>query len=220
MKRVIIIGAGGHGREVAEILMHSARQAGDPLVLGFIVDEPDLHDKVINDLPVLGDWSWFETIDRNEIAVICAVGLPHLRKRLVERATSSGLSFANAISPLAHLSADAKIGKGVMIFPNSFISTNSFIGDHVIVNVGATISHDTKVGRYATINPGVHLAGNVSVGEGCHLGIGCSVINGVSIESWTTVGAGATVIRELPENVTAVGVPARIIKTKEKGWHG
>jgi sugar O-acyltransferase (sialic acid O-acetyltransferase NeuD family) len=219
MKRVVIIGAGGHGREVADILRHQAQRSPDSGILGFVVDEPGLHAEVVNDLPVLGDWSWFESVDKSEIRVVCAVGLPQTRKRLIDRARSIGLSFINAISPLAHLSPDAKIGEGLMMFPHSFASTDSFVGDHAIVNVAATISHDTKIGSYGTLNPGVHLAGNVSIGEGCYLGIGSSVIHGVAIGSWTTVGAGSVVIRDLPENVVAVGVPARVIRTKEKGWH-
>ncbi len=219
MKRVTIIGAGGHGREVADILRHQAQHRPDLMILGFIDEDRTLHQQIINSLPVLGDWSWFESVDKSEIGVVCAVGLPQTRKRLAEHARSIGLSFINAISPLAHLSPDAKLGEGVMMFPHSFASTDSFIGDHTVVNVGATVSHDTKIGRYGTLNPGVHLAGNVFIGEGCYLGIGSSVIHGVSIGSWTTVGAGAVAIRNLPDNVTAVGVPARVIKAKEKGSH-
>jgi sugar O-acyltransferase (sialic acid O-acetyltransferase NeuD family) len=219
MKRVVIIGAGGHGREVADILRHQSQHGPDLSVLGFVVDEPGLHAEVVNGLPVLGDWAWFETVDKSEIRVVCAVGLPQTRKRLVERARSTGLSFINAVSPLAHLSPYAKTGEGLMLFPHSFASADSFIGDHVIVNVAATISHDTKIGSHGTLNPGVHLAGNVTIGEGCYLGIGSSVIQGVAIGAWTTLGAGCVVIRDLPENVVAVGVPARIIRTKEKGWH-
>jgi sugar O-acyltransferase (sialic acid O-acetyltransferase NeuD family) len=188
-------------------------------VLGLVVDHPQSHDAAVGRLPVLGDWSWFEGVERGGLAVICAVGSPQARKRLVERAAAKGLSFASAVSPLAYLSPEAKIGEGVMIFPHCFASAGSLIGDHAIVNVGATVSHDTRVSRYGTLGPGVHLAGNVSVGEGCYLGIGSSVINGVSIGEWSTVGGGAVVTKDLPENVTAVGLPARVIKTKEKGWH-
>jgi sugar O-acyltransferase (sialic acid O-acetyltransferase NeuD family) len=215
MKRVTIIGAGGHGREVADILRHQAQQNPDLSIVGFIDEDPSHRGRVVNDLPVLGDWSWFEGVDRSEIAVVCAVGLPQTRKRLVEYAKTIGLSFISAISPLANLSPYAKTAGGVMMFPHSFAGPDSFVGDHGIVNVGATISHDTKIGSYGTLNPGVHLAGNVLIGEGCYLGIGSSIIHGISIGSWTTVGAGAVVVRDLPDHVTAVGVPARVIKTKE-----
>ena len=219
MKRVAIVGAGGHGREVAEILRHQSQERQGPSVLGFIDDNPDLHGRIINDLPVLGDWTWFEGIDRSEVAVICAVGTPQICMRLAKRAKSLSLDSVNAVSPLAYISPYAKIGEGIVMFPNAVVSTDSLLSDHCIVNIGATISHDTRVGRFSNINPGVHLAGDVTIGEGCYIGMGANVIQGTSIGDWTTVGAGAVVIKNLPANVTAVGVPAAVIKTKEEGWH-
>jgi sugar O-acyltransferase (sialic acid O-acetyltransferase NeuD family) len=214
MKRVVIIGAGVHGREVAEILFHQAQQGHDIEPLGFVDDDRSLRHRVIDGLPVLGDWTWFEGIDRNEVAVICASGFSETRRRIAERATAFGLSFANAISPVAYLSPHAGIGQGVVMCQHSIACRGTLIGDHAIINLGAIVSHDTRVGRYGTLNPGVNLAGNISIGEGCYLGIGCSVIQGITIGAWTTVGAGAAVIRDLPEGVTAVGVPAKIIKTR------
>jgi len=219
MRGLVIIGAGGHGREVAEIVRHQARQGGQLPLLGFIDEQCDLHNQVIDGLPVLGDWGWFREIDRGDISVLCAVGLPHVCRRLVQRATRLGLTFTNAISPLAHISERASIGCGVVIFPQAVVNTGACIQDHAILNVGATVSHDTTVGQYSNINPGTHLAGNVSIGDGCYIGMGTNVLQGRAIGAWTTVGAGAVVIRDLPANVTAVGVPASIIKRKENGWY-
>ena len=218
-ERVVIIGAGGHAREVAEILRHRARECGGPGVVGFVVDDPENHDAEVGRLPVLGDWSWFDGADGDGLAVICAVGLPPARKRLAERAAARGLPFASAVSPLAYVSRDARVGDGVMIFPHCFASAGSSVGDHAVLNVGATVSHDARVGRYCTLGPGVRLAGNVTVGEGCYFGISSSVIERVTIGEWATVGGGACVTRDLRGNVTAVGLPARVIKVKEQGWH-
>jgi sugar O-acyltransferase (sialic acid O-acetyltransferase NeuD family) len=217
--RVVIIGAGGHAREVAEILLHRGREGGGPRVVGFVVDDPENHRAEVGRLPVLGGWSWFDGADLGGLAVICAVGLPQLRKRLVERAAARGLPFASAVSPLAHVSPDARIGEGAMIFPYAFASAGSRVGDHAILNVGASVSHDARVGRYGTLGPGARLAGNASVGEGCYLGINSSVIERVSVGVWATVGGGACVTKDLPGDVTAVGLPARVVRTKEKGWH-
>ena len=216
MKRVVIIGAGAHGREVAEILRHRARQGADVGALCFVDDDPDLRGREIDDVPVLGDWAWFEGVDRGDVAVVCASGFSRTRRRMSERAAALGLSFASAVSPLAHLSPRARIGEGVVMYPNSVASPGTLIGDHAIINSGAIVSHDTEIGPYGTLNPGVNLAGNVSIGEGCYLGIGCSVIQGIRIGAWTTVGAGAAVVRDLPGGVTAVGVPAKIIKAREE----
>ena len=214
MKRVVIICAGGHAREVAAIIRHQSQADCEISLLGFVVERDYLPRDAPIDLTMLGDWSWFEDADRDNLAVVCAVGDPALRKRLVDKATAIGLSFTNVISPLAYVSTDATIGQGVMVFPFAVISTNSFLGDHAIVNAGSTISHDAVVDRYGTISPGVHIAGNVSLGEGCYLGIGSSVVERVSIGVWSMIGAGSVVISDVPDNVTAVGIPARVIKKR------
>jgi sugar O-acyltransferase (sialic acid O-acetyltransferase NeuD family) len=216
---VVIIGAGGHGREVADILRHQTQTTGEAEALGFIDENPDLHGQSPDGLPVLGDWSWFDGADRRDLAVICAVGSPKICGRLVERARSIGLSFANVISPLAHISSFARLGEGVTIFPGVVINAGAFVDRHSILNVGVVISHDTTVGPYSNINPGVRLAGNVIVGEGCYIGMGASVIQGRTIGRWSVIGAGAVVIHDVPPNVTAVGVPAMVIKTREDHWH-
>jgi sugar O-acyltransferase (sialic acid O-acetyltransferase NeuD family) len=216
VKRVVIIGAGGHGREVADILRHQARIDRHVEPLGFADDNRELHGRSFDGLPVLGDWSWFETADRADIAVICAVGSPQVCRRLVERARGLGLSFANVISPLAQISLFARFGEGVTVFPNVIINTGVFVDSHSILNAGVIASHDTTIGPYSNINPGAHLAGNVAIGEGCYIGMGANVIQGITIGGWSVVGAGAVVTRDLPAGVTAVGVPAKVLKTQER----
>jgi sugar O-acyltransferase (sialic acid O-acetyltransferase NeuD family) len=211
VKRVVVIGAGGHGREVADIL----RAQAETDMIGFVDDNREIHGNDIDGLRVLGDWSWFEGVDRTEIAVVCAVGSPESCRRLTQRAESLGLSFACAISPLAHISDFARLGEGVTVFPHAVINTGAAVNSQAILNVAATASHDTKIGRYSNINPGAHLAGRVTVGEGCYIGMGASVIQGRSIGAWSVVGAGAVVTRDVPAGVTVAGVPARIFKTRK-----
>ena len=217
--QIVIIGAGGHGRETAEILLDRARQIGDVELLGFVDDAAARLGAAIDGVPVLGDWSWFDGADRGEVAVLCAVGMPAMSRRLAERARALGLRLANAISPQAVVSPLAEVGQGVTLFPQAVVNTRAWLGDLCILNVGVSVSHDSVVGPNCNLNPGVRLAGNVRVGEGCYLGMGASVIQGRSIGPWTVVGAGAVVIRDLPADVTAVGVPAQIIKTRG-GRHG
>lgn len=214
MKRIVIIGAGGHAREVADILRQQT--ADELLLLGYVVDDPEHHRGRVAGLPILGNWDWFNDSDRDELFVICAIGLPEVRKQLVERAIALQLRFVNAISPLAFVSPDAKLGEGVMIFPFSFISAGCVIGDHAIVNAGTTVSHQTTVGMYGTLSPGVSIAGNVAIGEGCFVGIGACVIQGLAVGRWSTIGAGASVIRNVPERSTVAGVPARTLESQAK----
>lgn len=215
MKQIVIIGAGGHGREVADIARHQAQAHKTVEVLGFIDDNRDLHGQSQDGLPVLGDWSWFESADLKDVTIVCAVGSPPVCRRLVERANALGLSFASVISPLAHISPLARLGRGVTVFPNVVVNTGAFVDSYSILNIAATVSHDVTVGRYCNINPGVHLAGNVMIGEGCYVGMGTNVIQGRTVGAWSVIGAGAAVIRDLPAGVTAVGVPAEIIKRRE-----
>jgi len=214
--RIVIIGAGGHGREIADILQHQAQVNGGIVLEGFVDGKRELHGKELDGLPVLGDWDWFDTADRDGLKIICAVGNPQTCQKLVNRAILAKLEFANVISPLAHLSPRAHIGKGVVIFPHVIINTGARIGNFITLNVGVSVSHDSVVGDYTNINPGVHLAGNVTVGEGCYIGMGTNVIQGCSIGAWSTLGAGAVVIRNIPSHSTAVGVPAKVIKINEE----
>ena len=166
-----------------------------------------------------GCWEWvlFEIVDRAELFLILCRWFAGYSKATCRAGQTKGFRFTNAVSPLAYVSPAAKLGEGVMVFPFSHISADCTIMDHAIINTGTTLSHDTSVGAYGTFSPGVHVAGNVSIGEGCFLGIGACVVQGVTIGSWSTVGAGAAVIRDLPANVTAVGVPAQVIGSRAKG---
>jgi len=217
MSRIVIIGAGGHAREVLEILLACRANGDDIEPLGFIDENPGNHGQTLDGFPVLGDFRWFQGVDRSEIEVICAVGTPQVCRKLVRRAQALGLRFTSAISPLASISPHARIGQGVMIFPHVIVNTGASIGDYTILNLAVTVSHDTVVGDFCNINPGVHLAGNVRVGEGCYIGMGTNIIQNISVGPWSIIGAGAVVIRDIPAHVTAVGVPARVIKIREGG---
>ncbi len=139
VKRVVIIGAGGHGREVAEVLRHQMEAKGGPEPIGFVDDNTNLHGKEFDKLPVLGDFSWFTKND-SQTGVICAVGTPRICRGLVERAAGIGLVFVSAISPLAQVSPLAKVGRGVVVFPGVIANTGSRIGSHSILNIASTVS--------------------------------------------------------------------------------
>lgn len=208
MKDAIIIGSGGHGREVAEIMA----EGGKFRPLGFIDQDPQLTGRTIDDLPVLGTMSWLE--QHPKALVVVAIGNPFVVQRVVGEVQALGNGFAQAISSGARISPRAEVGPGVIIFPGAIVNTRARIGGYTTLNVGVSISHDSVVGKYCVINPGARLAGNVKVGDGCYIGMGANVIHGHSVGAWSVVGAGSAVVRDLPEHVTAVGVPARVIKRR------
>jgi sugar O-acyltransferase (sialic acid O-acetyltransferase NeuD family) len=210
---IAIIGAGGHGREIAEIVEHAASVGASARLAGFIDEDALLAGRAIDGIPVLGNWQWLEA-HRHEFAVIVANGTPPTCCRVVKRVRALGAHLASAISPLARISSRARLEEGVIVFPHVIVNTRARVGAHATLNVSVTLSHDSIVGPYTNVNPGAHLAGNVRVGEGCYIGMGTNVIQDLEIGAWTTVGAGAVVTTSLPDGVVAVGVPARIIKRK------
>lgn len=205
MQQIIIVGAGGHGREIADILSVSGA-----CVIGFVDDDPALQGRIIDELPVLGEVSYLANGIEGD--VIIGVGDPALAQALVNKVSRYGRTFASAVSRNAVVSPRAEIGDGTAIFPNAIVGPDCVIGDHCILNVGATVSHDSVLERHVVVNPGAHLAGSVRCGEGAFVGMGASIIQGKRIGAWAKIGAGAAVIHDIPPGVTAVGVPARVVR--------
>lgn len=213
MIRVIILGAGGHGQVVADILLR-ARQAGSNCQpVGFLDDNPALVGTTITGLPVLGTIAELDAFAHD--AVIVAIGDNWTRACLFESVRARGKMVVNAIHPAAVIASDVRMGQGVMICAGVVVNTGAVIGDDVILNTGCTVDHHNRVGNHAHIAPGTHLGGHVTIGEGTLVGIGASVIPGRSIGEWTIVGAGSVVVRDIPAHATAVGTPARVVKRHE-----
>jgi len=208
---IVLLGAGGHAREVVEILRAQFVPDGEHTIRGY-VDEYAAPGELRDGVPVLGGWSWFDDQNLASIRVITAVGTPNIIARFAQLASARGLTFISAIAPTAVISPRARLGLGVTVFPQVVVNTAAVIGDHAILNTGVSVSHDSVVGRHSNLNPGARLAGNVQIGERCYIGMGASVIQNTPIGSGTIVGAGAVVTTDLGSRVTAVGVPATVIK--------
>ena len=211
--RVVIIGAGGHGKVVLDILRHDV----DAQIAGFIDDDAALHNSVIEGVAVLGSISSLPNlISRHKLdAAIIAVGDNKVRARLHDKVKEAGLILKKAIHSNALIARDVEIREGVVIAAGVVISTGTRIGDNVIINTGAVIDHDNVIEEYVHISPGVTLAGKVKVGRYSHVGLGVTVVQDLTIGENATVGAGAVVLDHIPASATAVGVPARVIKIKE-----
>lgn len=212
MTDVVIIGAGGTGREAYWIFGENNADKSQWNVLGFVDDNRALHGAMRCDLPVLGGFEWLAANAKKNFKVICAVGSPHARKVLTERASALGLSFCTAIHPTVQMSRWVKVGPGSMIASGCSLITDVIVGPHTLMNMNCTIGHDVVIGPYCSISPGCHLSGGVRFGEGVDFGVGAVIIQGRSVGAWSIIGAGTVVISDIPSGVTAVGVPGRVIK--------
>lgn len=201
MNKLLIIGAGGHGRVVADI----AKLLGRYNQIDF-VDDAD--DKEVRGYQVIGKMvnidQWIGKCD-----FFVAIGDNRTRHTIMSLLDEKGAQLATFIHPSAVIADDVEIGYGSVVTANAVINCGSRIGKGVIINTAATVDHDNVIHDYVHISPGVHLAGTVQIGEMTWIGIGAAVNNNVNICGGCTIGAGAVVIKNIDEVGTYVGVPTK-----------
>jgi UDP-perosamine 4-acetyltransferase len=208
---VLIIGAGGHGKVVLDIL----RAAGTDRPVGFLDADPALNGSTINGLPVLGQINLLPKLRQKARGAIVAIGDNRARARVGDIVSQQGWELVNAIHPRATVSATARLGKNVVVAAGAVVATDTELADHVIINTSAVVDHECRIGRAAHICPAAALAGRVTVGEMAFIGLGSRIIQCLTIGANAIIGAGAVVIEDVTELVTVVGVPARMIKSGE-----
>jgi sugar O-acyltransferase (sialic acid O-acetyltransferase NeuD family) len=201
---VYLYGCGGHSLVVGDILERN----GVP-ILGVYADKGNRHPKhlhVDEGIRLAG------SIDcKDDVPFVLCVGNNLERSEI---ARMLGREYVSVIDARSTISPSASIGVGTVVLAGSIIQANAIIGNHVIINTAASIDHDNIIGDYAHVSPHATLCGHVEIGEGTHIGAGVTIIPSIKVGKWTTVGAGSVVLRDLPDGVVAVGVPARIIKEK------
>lgn len=211
MRKVVIVGAGGHGREQLDLI--GALNAVEPSfeVLGFLIDAQDSSGEVaVRGLPVLGADDWVAS-HAADVELVCAIGASAARRRGVERLSALGGRFCSLIHPSAVVGPEVRHGEGLLVGANAVVTSDAVLGHHVHVNIGTTVSHDTRIGDYCSLAPGTHLAGSVELAEGVDLGVATTAKPGVRVGSWAISGAGSVLVHDVPAHSTVVGVPARVI---------
>ncbi len=206
--RIVIVGAGGHGKVVLEML----RPKPDCEVVGLLDDDPAKSGSLVLGVPVLGGVGLLEDLrERAETAVV-ALGENRLRREVFMRARSGGYQLARVIHPSAIVSPSARVGEGSVIMAGVVVNAEAVIGGNVILNTSCSVDHDCLVGDHSHIAPGAHLGGDIRIGEGALIGLGASILPGVTVGEWAVVGGGAVVTRAVSPRSRVAGVPARELK--------
>lgn len=207
--RVLIVGAGGLGRETCSIL-HAQPKRYE--ILGYLDDDPAKQGREFCKHNVLGGLPKLADFDPVNTQVIIAIGRPSIRRQLAQAIAAKGFRFATAVHPDVSATPWVDIAEGAIVMAGAVMTVEVAIGAHAVVNPGCTLAHDCQLGAFSYLSPGCHLGGYVEIGEGAELGLGACVLPRVKIGPWAVLGAGAVAIDDIPSAVTAVGVPARIIK--------
>ncbi|MBN2031443.1 NeuD/PglB/VioB family sugar acetyltransferase [bacterium] len=213
-KPILLIGAGSQGRVTLDVLFDQKRE-----VEGFLDDNPSLHGILINTKKVIG------TIDNlkhylTSHQMILTIGNNWTRFQLANKLNLPDSAYTNAIHSSNITLSSAKIGHGNMIFTQTIIGSNATVGNHVILNNGCIIEHDCIIKDFAALGPGCCMGGKVMINEGAFLSTGVTIAPRIKIGKRSIVGAGAVVVDDLPDDVLAYGVPARVIKkiTPDEMW--
>lgn len=206
MEKVIIIGAGGHAKVIADIIIKS----GDTL-MGFLDDDLLLPDTILDhpNLGIISDAPKY----KDSCSFVIGIGNNEIRKRIVE---NYDLNWYTAIHPSAQIAMDTEIGRGSVVMACAVINTSAKIGQHCIVNTGAIVEHDNQIGDFVHISPNAVLCGTVTVGALSHIGASATVRNNLSICPDTQIGMGACVVNDITEKGIYVGVPAKILKRETR----
>ena len=206
MKNIVIVGSGGFAREVEWLIERINRVNPTWNFLGFI-------DRDGNKSKVIGNDNYI-VHSTEELYISISIGNPEIRRKLYKIYKSNPLiRFPNLIDPSVLLSNRIRFGEGNIICAGTILTVDISIGSCNLINLDCTVGHDVVIEDFVTVNPSVNISGNVVLGSGSFIGTGTQIIQGITVGNNTIVGAGAVANRNLPSNSTAVGIPAKVIKS-------
>ena len=211
-KKVVGIGAGGHAKVILDILKNSQLYE----IVGLLDFEELQKGKTVLDIPVIGGHNklpdlYYEKV-KHVFMAFASLGDTKKNKIIFDEVVDLGFEVINVLHSTTIISDSVIMGSGNRIFAGTIINPDTELGNNVVINTGAIIDHDCKIGDHVQIAPGARLAGSVIVGEGSLIGIGTNIIQGIKIGKYSKIGAGAVVIKDVDDNVTVGGIPAKDLK--------
>lgn len=214
-EKVVIIGAGDHGRGTLEIFREASRHGRNYEVLGFLDDSRQKQGATVAGLPVLGDLEWIHDQHLPGLGYVIGIADTRTKRRIARRLEESSLTFVSIVHPSAFIAHGVRLAPGALVNAGATIAYDTVIEEHTTVNLHATIGHDCVLGRYSTVAPGANIAGRVSLGEGCDVGINATVCTGLEVGEWSSIGPGTVVIKSVTARQRLFGNPARVVAPTE-----
>lgn len=208
--RILIVGAGGFGREVLQWTRDAGLDRGGARIVGFLDDNPDaLTGSGPHDVPVLGPVATYRP--RPEDRLVCGLGVPSVKQRCLPGLVARGARFLTVVHPSAAVGANVRLRPGCVICPGCVLTTDIELGEFVMLNCCSTIGHDSQVGDYTTLSGHACVNGHCRLGRAVFLGSNAVVLPGVQVSDGATVGAGSVAWKTVPPRTTVFGVPAKPI---------
>lgn len=201
MNKLIIIGAGGHGKVIADCAVRNGYTD-----ICFVDDHAT---GMCVGFPVIGTSVDLQKWDNGATDFVIAIGNNAIRKKV---ACEHDVNWVSLIHPSAQIGFQVSIGKGTVVMAGAVINACASVGEHCIINTGAIVEHDNVIADYVHISPNAALGGTVRIGELTHVGIGAAIRNNIEICDGCTIGAGAVVVKNIQNSGTYIGVPAREMK--------
>lgn len=223
IKNLVIIGNGGFGREVLELIRDINKSSSEYNILGFINNDVSSFGSYCNEVAVLGNESWIENylLTHEELYVAIGIGSPQIKRKIVSSLEHLGnkIKYPNLVHPSVIRGNYISLGVGNVITAGNILTCNITLGNHNMINLSCTVGHDSVFENFSVVSPRSVISGNTAIKEGAYLGTGCTIIEKKTIGRWSVVGGAALVNKDVPDNSTVVGVPASVIKTRSDGWH-
>ncbi len=203
---LVIVGAGGFGREVLMWINDDCVGLGNN-VRGFVDANKNALDEFDIDLPILGDPLTYTPATDERL--VMAIGIPAIKIKLAESLRSRGGKFATLVHPSAHVGPRSQLGEGVVVCAGAIVSCDVVIDEFVMLNSYSTVGHDARIGRGTTLSSHADCTGHTRIGEGVFMGSHASVIPSITVGNGATIAAGSVAMRNVPAGATVLGVPAK-----------
>lgn len=217
--RVVVVGAGGLGREVLDVVESRRQATGGIEVFGVVDDNPSEAD--LERLRVRGH-SYLGTIEQvlsdvRAEGYVVGIGTPEVRRNVARKFDSAGWHAVSVVHPDASLGSEVAVEPGVVVCAGARVTTNTTIEAHALLNLNVTVGHDSRIGAFSVVNPGAHVSGDVAIQPVVLIGTGSVILQGIQVAEGAIIGANACVTKDIEAYVTVIGIPARPLATRVGG---